>query len=987
MVEEPLCLDLDSLSLDQIRQVNLLVDRFEAELRASSRPSVEAFLAEVNDPRARLVMLRLLMMTEQELGQHGVGSEGDNATIDWIFGHGGLARGGRNDLQVDRRIPGYNIVRELGRGGMGIVYLAQQSALNRLVALKVIHSGPQDGPELRERFRREAESFAKCPHPNLVRIYHVGEHAGHPYLVLEYVEGGSLDRILDGVPWAARRAAELVEPLARAMAEVHGMGIVHRDLKPANILLDATGSPKIGDFGLAKLVDQEAMLTASGTVLGTPSYMSPEQAEGHTKNVGPPSDVYALGAILYELLTGRPPFKGESAIETLKQVREVEVVAPSRLQPSIPRDLETICLTCLAKEPTRRYCGAADLADDLGRYLDGRTIKARRTPLPERVRRWCWRNPWVAASIALLVGGLGFVSFLLWKADRAENLARKAAGEAVTEAEIARAVDHFFLKDVLAQAEARSQSIAGMKPDPNLKVRTALDRAAQRISGQFTGKPMVEAAIRRTIGESYLSLGLYTQALPHLERACELFVSGRGPAHPDTLETTRLMVQLYVELDRLSDAERLTLQNLAAARGKLGEDHLETYKAEQELADLYIRREKYKEAERILPRALEGLIRLVGERHQDTLIAKQTRAHLDYYQGDLAGAERLSVEVVEARRATLGEEHPETLGAMNDLAVLYGELKKYDLAEKALRQVLDTRRRVLGAEHTSTIDSMNSLAALYYKHGDYSKAESLMVQGLESLQSVLDKDHTSILTTLNNLGSVYIAQNNLSKAEPLFVRLVEARRRLLIWDQPDTVNGMIMAIDDLSLLRVMQKDYQDAASLLEQSLALRRRRSGDGESETVKAMINLGQMHQYMGKLAEAETLFQEALRFRLRDPGVEHPATADVLENLGEVQLRQKEYVESERSLRQCLSIRTKLTPDTLQRFYIQARLGASLLGLKRYAEAEQELLGSYEGIKALAAKIPSGGGDHLHRIAGWLVELYDALGAKEKADQWRGR
>jgi serine/threonine protein kinase/lipoprotein NlpI len=308
-------------------------------------------------------------------------------------------------------ISGYEILDEIGRGGMGVVYKARHRALKRLVALKMILAGPYAGPEQLARFRIEAEAAARLQHPNLVQIYEVGEQEGRPYLALEFVAGGSLDKKLNGTPMPAPRAAQLVEALARAIDAAHQAGIIHRDLKPANVLLTADGTPKITDFGLAKRLDESAGETASGTVIGTPSYMAPEQARGQSKHIGPAADVYALGAILYELLTGRPPFKAASVLDTLAQVIDDEPVRPRQLQSKTPRDLETICLKCLQKEPHKRYPSAQALADDLGRFLRGEPIQARPTPTWQRGLNWARRRP--AAAALLVVSVLAVVGAIV----------------------------------------------------------------------------------------------------------------------------------------------------------------------------------------------------------------------------------------------------------------------------------------------------------------------------------------------------------------------------------------------------------------------------------------------------------------------------------------------------------------------------------------------------------------------------------------------
>jgi serine/threonine-protein kinase len=297
-------------------------------------------------------------------------------------------------------VPGYDLVGELGRGGMGVVYQARQVALNRVVALKMVLAGGHASPEELARFRSEAEAVARLQHPNIVQIHEVGEVGGLPYFSLEFCPGGSLAQRLNGTPLVPKQATELIETLARAMHAAHEAGVVHRDLKPANVLLAADGAPKVTDFGLAKRLDAADGPTRSGAIMGTPSYMAAEQAAGDPAKICPATDVYALGAILYELLTGRPPFKAATSVETLRQVVEQEPVPPSRLNAQAPRDLETVCLKCLAKSPARRYATAAALAEDLRRWRNGEPIAARPAGTLERAAKWARRRPAVAACWA-----------------------------------------------------------------------------------------------------------------------------------------------------------------------------------------------------------------------------------------------------------------------------------------------------------------------------------------------------------------------------------------------------------------------------------------------------------------------------------------------------------------------------------------------------------------------------------------------------------
>jgi tRNA A-37 threonylcarbamoyl transferase component Bud32 len=300
-------------------------------------------------------------------------------------------------------LAGYEILDELGRGGMGVVYKARQVGLDRIVALKTILPRGAKREEQTRRFLQEAKAMALLQHPNVVQIHEIGDCDGRPYLVMEYVGGGNLSEKLAAKPIPPRNAAEMVARLARAVAAAHEQGVIHRDLKPSNILLTADGTPKIADFGLAKWFATPADATETGHPLGTPSYMAPEQFSRQRGPLGPTVDVYALGTILYELLIGHPPFLTDNPLDTLQLVLAQEPVPPRRWQPKTPRDLETICLKCLEKEPRRRYATAQALADDLDRFLAGAPISARAVSGLERIGRWANRHRSVAALMVLAV--------------------------------------------------------------------------------------------------------------------------------------------------------------------------------------------------------------------------------------------------------------------------------------------------------------------------------------------------------------------------------------------------------------------------------------------------------------------------------------------------------------------------------------------------------------------------------------------------------
>jgi tetratricopeptide (TPR) repeat protein len=342
-----------------------------------------------------------------------------------------------------RFVPGYTVLERLGEGGMGVVWKARQDGLNRLVAVKCLRSAGTASLEALARFRREAEAVARLHHPHIVQIHEIGEHNGEPYLTLEYVGGGNLAQKLAAGPMPPNQAAALVETLAHAIHHAHEHGIIHRDLKPANVLLDEDGASKISDFGLAKQLDEVNPPTQTGSILGTPSYMAPEQTECEQTTLGRAgkpdprlADVYALGAILYETLTGRPPFRGPTVLDTLAQVREREPVPPRQLQPSVPRDLQTICLKCLHKEPRRRYGSAFELADDLRRFSAGEPIRARPVGCLERLRKWMRRKPYQALLVFLaMLSPPAVVAGLMWHNRQLQGQIRRAETAEETERE------------------------------------------------------------------------------------------------------------------------------------------------------------------------------------------------------------------------------------------------------------------------------------------------------------------------------------------------------------------------------------------------------------------------------------------------------------------------------------------------------------------------------------------------------------------------
>jgi eukaryotic-like serine/threonine-protein kinase len=814
--------------------------------------------------------------------------------------------------------PDHEILGRLGRGGMGVVYKARDTELDRIVALKTIADGQYATPDQRERFRAEAQAIARLRHPNIIAIHAIGEHERRPYLSLEFAEGGSLAQRLLAGPMPTREAAEMLETLARAVQAAHQAGVVHRDLKPSNVLLTAEGIPKVSDFGLAKLLDADSKRTLSGQVLGSPSYMAPEQAEGHAKLVGPPADIYALGAILYQALTGRPPFLGDSQLETLKLVVTNDVVAPRTLRPDVPRDLETICLKCLEKEPSRRYASAQDLADDLARSLEGRPIRARRTTPPERAWRWCRRNPGLAATTlaaAALTGILAIgatVSAVTYRAQRdqiAEDLVRIQHSEGKARVNLIRAQEEeararhstaavqavleFFQSKVLAAARPKDQE-GGLGKDVSL--RAALDTAVSGIERAFAGQPVAEAAIRDSLGETYYYLGEPEQALAQFERAVALHKQVQGLDHPDTLRSMDNLAHIYQDAGRVAEALDLLGETLKRRRIKLGPDHPETITSKNNLAVVY-----------------QGA-------------------------GRMTDALPLYEQALEQRRTQLGPDHPDTMFSMNNLASAYREVGRLADALPLFEEALRRRRAALGPDHPDTLMSMNNLANAYREATRLPEAMALQKEAMERQEAQLGPDHPDTLLSMSNLALVYQAAGRLP----------------------------------------------DAVRLLEETLRRRTSKLGPDHPETLVSMSNLAVAYDDAGRRKDALPLFEETLRRRRATRGPEHPQTLRSSNNLARAYLDERPDL-AEPLLREALAIREKKLPDDWRTFETKGLLGASLLGRKKYAEAEPLLLQGYEGMKARESKIPAPSRKALAEAIDRIIRLYDARGDKGRADEWR--
>ncbi len=719
-------------------------------------------------------------------------------------------------FQPGAQVGPYRLIRLLGQGGMGVVWQADRAdgTLKRPVALKLPNLSLRNAG-LSERFARERDILAQLVHPHIARLYDAGsDDRGQPYLALEYVDGQTIIDYCDSRNAALKPRLLLFLDVLRAVQYAHANLIVHRDLKPSNILVTGEGQVRLLDFGIAKLLTdgeaRETELTRIGGMALTPEYASPEQITGAPITTA--SDVYSLGVVLCQLLTGGRPYKLkrntrnglEEAILEAEPARPSQVAPSKRLSRSLQGDLDTIVLKALSKQPAQRYASADAFAQDIDRYLKGEPVLAQPESVWYRARKFVVRNTLaVGAAAAVLLALAAGLTVALWQANRAQ-----------TEAATSKALNEFLQNDLLAQASANQQSGPNVRPDPDLKVRDALDRAAARITGKFDSQPAVEASIRHTIGLTYRDLGLYPQAQQQLERALTLRRRVLGAEHVDTLSTMSELALLYISQGKHALAEPLLTNVLAAQRRLRGDQHPETLATMNDLAMVANARGDYPRAAMLFEGVLKTQRRVLGEEHREVLVVMNNLATTYLNQGKYTQAGELYEKAVELKRRTLGPEHPSTLASINNLAIIYRNQGNYNQAEALLTTLLATRQRVLGEQHPDTLATRSSLGLLYQAEGKYAQAEPLLIQVLDARRVLLGKDHSYTLASINNLAELYRNQGKNKDAESLFTQLLEARRRVLGPDHPNTLNTM----SSLGGIELQQSNYAGAEALLRQAL-------------------------------------------------------------------------------------------------------------------------------------------------------------------------
>ena len=878
----------------------------------------------------------------------------------------------------------YKLLEPIGEGGMGTVYLAEQNdPVHRQVALKLIKPG-MDTRQITARFEAEERALAMMDHPNIAKVFDAGvSDSGRPYFVMELVKGVPIHKFCDENRLDIEQRLKLFIRVCHAIQHAHQKGIIHRDLKPSNVLVaiyDGEAVPKVIDFGVAKATEKQltekTAVTATDQIVGTLEYMSPEQTQFNQSDIDTRSDVYSLGAILYELLTGTPPFdrermKDKAFDETLRMIRQVEPTKPStklnsithavevarsrRTQPQklstlVRGDLDWIVMKALEKDRQRRYQTANELALDVERYINDEPVSAGPPSATYRFRKFARRNSGklIAASLIAIVLVLGTV-VSAWQAIEASQAktratdqavrARKAEIEAKEKAAITAAVNRFINDDLLGAANAFDE------PNRDLTVREVLDRAAEKLESRFPDQPLVKADIHQTLFNAYFSLGLREQATEQLRRLWEIFQTEHGPTDVQTLGVegrlleNRLLLQnpdaeFLQEVDRYADS----------CRQALGDAHRVSLNARVLQANALEVSGDYPAAEQRLREATAIFIDTYGDNDPDSLRVMNLLAICLGRQEKQREAEEVFRRFFEIKEARLGPEHPETLSAMHNLAVTIMFLGRNKEAESIFREIVAIRTRVQGEKHPDLLNAIAMLASTLYEQGKYGEAETLFLKNYLLRKDIQGANHRDTMRGMNHLANAMRQQGKLAEADELRREAIRISRAELGENHPVTLWMMSDHAEDLNWMGRF-KAAEQLCQVIDQA---KTETLGEDSAMYLPIMQTLGDSCWFQGRFEESRGIYQDLIQKLLNETDDSNPSVLRAQSKLAIALNSMGDHAAAESLLQDVLKQQNRIIgsdhPHTLE---TQLGLADVLRANGRIPEAEQlcrKTLASFE-------------------------------------------